>query len=107
MLLLAQHLQTQAVVTNPTVASPRERSSRYPENASGSRRWRLETRANPLKAGDPPRAHVRWVRPELVAQSEFQEWTAGGKIRHASFRGLRDDKDARAVRQEQPDRAPP
>jgi bifunctional non-homologous end joining protein LigD len=28
----------------------------------------------------------------LVAQAEFQEWTASGKIRHASFRGLRDDK---------------
>jgi bifunctional non-homologous end joining protein LigD len=57
----------------------------------------LETKTNPFAAGDPPRAHVRWVRPELVARAEFREWTASGKIRHASFRGLRDDKDPREV----------
>ena len=62
----------------------------------------LQTKANPFKAGNPPRAHVRWVEPTLVAQAEFQEWTASGKIRHASFRGLRDDKDASEVRREAP-----
>jgi bifunctional non-homologous end joining protein LigD len=60
----------------------------------------LETKANPFKAGDPPRSHVRWVEPRLVCQAEFQEWTASGKIRHASFRGLRDDKAADEVRRE-------
>jgi bifunctional non-homologous end joining protein LigD len=57
----------------------------------------LESRTNPFAAGDPPRAHVRWVRPELVARTEFREWTASGKIRHASFRGLREDKDPAEV----------
>jgi bifunctional non-homologous end joining protein LigD len=66
----------------------------------------LETRQNPFAAGGPPRRHVHWVRPELVAQAEFQEWTASGKIRHASFRGLRDDKDAREVRREDPQADP-
>ncbi|BAT57614.1 putative ATP-dependent DNA ligase YkoU [Variibacter gotjawalensis] len=37
---------------------------------------------------------VRYVRPELVADVEFRAWTADGNIRHASFRGLREDKDA-------------
>ena len=66
----------------------------------------LETTANPFKAGGPPRAHVRWVEPKLVAQAEFQEWTASGKIRHASFRGLRDDKDPSEVRREVAEEAP-
>lgn len=65
----------------------------------------LETGSNPFAAGGPPRAHVHWVKPELVVRAEFREWTASGKIRHASFRGLRDDKPAAQVRRERP--APP
>jgi bifunctional non-homologous end joining protein LigD len=66
----------------------------------------LQTKTNPFNAGEPPRGHVRWVEPTLVAQAEFQEWTASGKIRHASFRGLRDDKDAAEVRRETPTDVP-
>jgi len=66
----------------------------------------LETRTNPFAAGGPPRAHVHWVEPRLVCQAEFQEWTASGKIRHASFRGLRDDKEVGDVRREQPEATP-
>jgi DNA ligase D-like protein (predicted ligase) len=40
---------------------------------------------------------VRWVRPELVAQVAFTEWTGGGRLRHPRFLGLRDDKPARQV----------
>ncbi|HWO43586.1 MAG TPA: non-homologous end-joining DNA ligase [Candidatus Eisenbacteria bacterium] len=43
-----------------------------------------------------------WVKPKLIAQVEFAEWTAGNHLRHARFAGLRDDKDARAVRREYP-----
>ncbi|MDR5855771.1 DNA ligase D [Caballeronia sp. LZ062] len=39
----------------------------------------------------------RWVRPELVAEIEFAEWTSDDVIRQASFIGLRLDKDARSV----------
>jgi bifunctional non-homologous end joining protein LigD len=35
-----------------------------------------------------------WLRPELVAEIEFTEWTPDGHLRAASFVGLRDDKKA-------------
>jgi bifunctional non-homologous end joining protein LigD len=43
---------------------------------------------------------MQWVEPELVAQIRFVEWTAGGRLRHAAFLGLRSDKSAREVRRE-------
>src|SRR3546814_3789126 len=39
-----------------------------------------------------------WVRPDLVAEIAFAEFTAENIVRHASFLGLREDKAARAVR---------
>ena len=38
-----------------------------------------------------------WLKPELVAQVEFAEWTPDGHLRHSKFEGLREDKDARSV----------
>ena len=42
----------------------------------------------------------RWVRPELVAEVAFREWTPDGRIRHAVFDSLRLDKPAHEVRRE-------
>jgi DNA ligase D-like protein (predicted ligase) len=41
-----------------------------------------------------------WVRPEVVAQLEFLEWTDADHLRHSKFAGLRDDKDPRKVEKE-------
>jgi bifunctional non-homologous end joining protein LigD len=41
--------------------------------------------------------NCRWLRPKLVAQIEFNEWTPDGHLRHSSFAGLRDDKDPRLI----------
>ena len=45
---------------------------------------------------------AHWVRPALVAEVTYTEWTRDGKIRHASFQGLRADKRPRAVVREKP-----
>lgn len=45
---------------------------------------------------------ARYVRPELVAEVEFRAWTADGHLRHASFRGLREDKPASEITREIP-----
>ena len=37
----------------------------------------------------------RWLKPLLVAQVEFTEWTLDGHLRHSSFAGLRNDKEPR------------
>jgi bifunctional non-homologous end joining protein LigD len=55
----------------------------------------------------PPRAiarQARWVRPELVVEAEFAEWTAEGVLRHPSHLGRRIDKDAAEVVREGPGR---
>jgi bifunctional non-homologous end joining protein LigD len=34
----------------------------------------------------------RWVKPKLVCQLSFVEWTDAGRLRHCTFIGMRDDK---------------
>ena len=41
--------------------------------------------------------NCQWLKPELVAQIEFVEWTPDGHLRHSRFGGLREDNDARQV----------
>ena len=50
--------------------------------------------------------HAHWVRPELVAEVRFTEWTDEGRIRHPSFQGLRADKAPTSVRRERAEPAP-
>ena len=60
----------------------------------------LEVKEPPV---DVPRADSRnahWVKPSLVAEIAFTEFTAAGTLRHPSFLGLREDKPATTVRRE-------
>jgi hypothetical protein len=41
--------------------------------------------------------NCQWLKPLLVAQIEFTQWTPDGHLRHASFAGLRSDKDPRSI----------
>jgi len=54
------------------------------------------------KAVGLPRIRAHWVKPEVVVQVAFTEWTVHGKLRHPRLLGLRADKAARDVVRERP-----
>jgi ATP-dependent DNA ligase len=62
-----------------------------PETKSG--RWGFGLTAAKM-------SECRWLRPKLVGQFEFTEWTPDNHLRHARFVGLRTDKNARDVHRE-------
>jgi ATP-dependent DNA ligase len=53
------------------------------------------------KATGLPRLRAHWVRPEIVVQAAFIEWTVHGKLRHPRLLGVRHDKKAHDVIREQ------
>jgi ATP-dependent DNA ligase len=64
---------------------------------------RLEIPKPPFtRATGLPRVRVHWVRPEIVAQVAFIEWTVHGKLRHSRLLGIRTDKAPHEVRRESP-----
>jgi bifunctional non-homologous end joining protein LigD len=58
------------------------------------------------KSPFPPKAVAgrkhHWVKPKLVAEVSFADWTSSGSVRQAVFHGLRDDKPAKAITRETP-----
>ena len=67
----------------------------------GARLRRIERPTSPFD--DPvPRSKVHWVRPQLVCEVGFTEWTGDGRLRHPRFMGLRRDKPPRQVVRERP-----
>jgi len=65
----------------------------------GKQLRRLEQRASPFDPGGPrpPGRGAHWVKPTLVGEVAFTEWTRDGLLRHPSFQGLRGDKPATQV----------
>src|SRR5262249_40239958 len=77
----------------------------FPSRMAVELRRRLEALGSPTcpfvkrPAGT---THAHWVRPELVGEVEFTEWTPDGRLRHPSWKGLREDKPAREIVREIP-----
>jgi DNA ligase D-like protein (predicted ligase) len=68
----------------------------------GARLRELEQDESPFEPFKPVPPGTRWVRPELVAQVGFGEWTRDGRLRHPRYIGLREDKPASEVVRETP-----
>lgn len=73
----------------------------------------LETSVSPFKTPpeynkpsrfrpNPPKAEVVWVKPEVVAEISFRTVATDGTLRHPSFKGLREDKNAKDIVREKP-----
>lgn len=56
--------------------------------------------SNPFQSKPPGVKTATWVKPEIVAEIEFTEWTSDGHLRHPSFKGLREDKKASEIKKE-------
>jgi bifunctional non-homologous end joining protein LigD len=73
----------------------------------------IKARLDKLATGDCPfeprpggvNAKATWVKPTLVAEVSFGEWTREDRVRHSVFQGLRADKPARDIRRERPQAA--
>jgi bifunctional non-homologous end joining protein LigD len=60
----------------------------------------IETDENPFPPKAVPGRTNHWVKPKLVAEVSFSEWTKTGSVRHPSFQGLRTDKPAKKITRE-------
>ena len=60
----------------------------------------------PGRSSRRARGSEKWVKPQLVVEVAFTEWTPEGHVRHPSFKGLRNDKPPTAISRERAKRAP-
>jgi bifunctional non-homologous end joining protein LigD len=73
----------------------------------GDKMEALRQEQTPFTAGSGLPRDATWIRPELVGEFGFSEWTRDGKLRHPRYLGLRDDKKASEVVRELPTAAAP
>ncbi|MBA2709194.1 MAG: DNA ligase D [Tatlockia sp.] len=55
---------------------------------------------NPFNSNPPGIRSATWIKPELICEVEFTEWTSEHNLRHPSFKGLRSDKKAMGIKRE-------
>jgi bifunctional non-homologous end joining protein LigD len=82
----------------------------FSSRAAAELRGRLGALArptSPFATRVPGAARAHWVRPELVGEVEFTEWTPDGRLRHPAWKGMREDKPAREIVRERPAGAGP
>ena len=58
---------------------------------------KLKTPKSPFPKKTKVEAATTWVKPQLVAEVKFTEWTSSGEMRHPVYLGLREDKRAEDV----------
>lgn len=68
---------------------------------------KLERKTSPFIQEPKPNAPVHWVKPELVCEMSFSEWTKEGFMRHPKYEGLRPDKKPTAVHREKAKKSMP
>lgn len=61
---------------------------------------KIERKSSPFLLEPKPNAPVHWVKPELVCEMSFAEWTSEGSMRQPQFKGLREDKNPRSIHRE-------
>lgn len=101
-LLLAQH-EGKALVYKGKVGTG------FDSATMGNLAEMMRPLATDKAPADVPRIEARgasWIKPKLVAEVAFAEFTGDGRVRHGSFLGLRADKPAKAVKPEKPTPAP-
>jgi bifunctional non-homologous end joining protein LigD len=62
----------------------------------------LERKTSPFADEIDTNTPAHWVKPQLVAEVRFTEWTREGNMRHPAFLGLRLDKDPKDCTRERP-----
>lgn len=68
----------------------------------GKKMRAIETKKCPFVNYNGKSTNVHWLRPKLVAEFQFAQWTEGGKLRVGRYKGLREDKKAKDVVKETP-----
>ena len=61
---------------------------------------KLEQAGSPFEETPKTNERAHWVKPKIVVEVKFNEWTADGKLRQPIYLGVRDDKPASAVKRE-------
>lgn len=68
----------------------------------GKKLQKIEIQKCPFSTYDDSLQGIHWVKPILVAEFEFAQWTKANRLRVGRYKGLRDDKDAKNVVKETP-----